>query len=295
MMRRMLGLVWMLAIALFASGCGGAAYEARSAGAPGAPGYAMDSDGDAIADSDDAAPGPEMSVHRSEMAPPPPPEPGPMAQAPPATGGRPPVKERPSPDTAVQPAPDAPTVDTGATKQVAAPLLIYTANIHLAVFEARKAIDEAEKLAKDAGGYLVRRNDKSITVRVPAGKFDGALAQMLKLGDVLHREVSVQDVTAEYHDLAVRLKNAEAVRDRLEELLKKAANVSDAIQVERELARVTADVESMKGRLKLLRELVSFSTITLRFQARAVDTIDSKVQLPFPWLHQLGLSNLLRL
>ncbi len=173
--------------------------------------------------------------------------------------------------------------------------MIYTANVHLAVFEAKKAIDEAEKISKDLGGYLVRRDDNSITVRVPAGTFDGALARMLKLGDVLHRDVSVKDVTAEYFDLQVRLKNAEAVRDRLQELLKKATNVSDAIQVERELSRVTADIESMKGRLKLLRELVTFSTITLRFEARPIDRIQSKVTLPFPWLHQLGLSNLLRL
>jgi hypothetical protein len=38
-----------------------------------------------------------------------------------------------------------------------------------------------------------------------------------------------------------------------------------------------------------------FSTITLRFEARPVDRIQSKVRLPFPWLDQLGLSNLLRL
>jgi hypothetical protein len=51
----------------------------------------------------------------------------------------------------------------------------------------------------------------------------------------------------------------------------------------------------MKGRLKLMRELILFSTITLRFEARAVESLDPKVRLPFPWLDQLGLSNLLRL
>ena len=305
MMRRAWIFLALALLSLFAIGCGGAASEAKS------PGYggdavataSVDRDADGITDEVDAMPeeAQQESLYRGEAQDAPARGGMPMAQAPAGPAPPPPVaKPQPQEPTAVdaegKPAPAGqPTVDTGTDPKVAAPLLIYEANVTLAVFEARKSIDQAEKIAKELGGYLVRRDDNSITVRVPAGKFDGALGQMLKLGDVLHRDVSVKDVTAEYFDLAVRLKNAEAVRDRLQKLLEKAANVSDAIQVERELSRVTADIESMKGRLKLLRELISFSTITLRFQARPVDQIDSKVRLPFPWLHQLGLGNLLRL
>lgn len=298
----MIGRLVAVLVALVAMGCGGAAYESKPAHAGGTMPTSADVDRDAVMDSEDVAEPEEEALYRREAGPMPArgAESPALAQAPPPvapapTAGQPGAADKPKPDTAAAPEPPGPTVDTGTDQRVAAPLLIYTANVHLAVFEAKKAIDQAERLAKQMGGYLVRRDDRSITVRVPAGKFDGALAKMLELGDVLHRDVSVKDVTAEYFDLAVRLKNAEAVRDRLQKLLEKAANVSDAIQVERELARVTADIESMKGRLKLLRELVSFSTITLRFEARPVDHIDSKVWLPFPWLHQLGLSNLLRL
>ena len=63
------------------------------------------------------------------------------------------------------------------------PLLIYRATIHLAVFEARKSIDQVEALAKELGGYLVERTDLGITVRVPAGDFDGALETISKVGD----------------------------------------------------------------------------------------------------------------
>lgn len=299
---------WMVLFACVVAGCGAAApqrAEAHSGGAVAT--VAMETNGDGVMDDTDVAEEQEM-LYREPPAPSPAADPSPVvgraavAQAAPAAPPPPPAGGQPGPTPAKPdaakpetPGETTPTIDTGTDKKLAGPLLIYTANVHLAVFEAKKAIDEAEKISKDLGGYLVRRDDNSITVRVPAGTFDGALARMLKLGDVLHRDVSVKDVTAEYFDLQVRLKNAEAVRDRLQELLKKATNVSDAIQVERELSRVTADIESMKGRLKLLRELVTFSTITLRFEARPVDRIQSKVTLPFPWLHQLGLSNLLRL
>jgi hypothetical protein len=291
-------LLWMLTVlvALFAIGCGGASAVGKAASpeAPGMGGMTMDRDGDGIADQRDEdghlyRAQPEESPAREISA-------GAVAQMqPPPKAGAPPPVQRPAPDAAGEPAPPPTGVETGADPQLAGPLLIYTANVHMAVFEARKALDKAEQISKDLGGYLVRRDDASITVRIPAAKFDGALAKLLELGDVLHRDISVRDVTAEYFDMQVRLKNAEAVRDRLQELLKKSANVTEAIQVERELARVTGELESMKGRLKLMRELILFSTITLRFQARPVESIDNKVRLPFPWLDQLGLSNLLRL
>jgi hypothetical protein len=184
---------------------------------------------------------------------------------------------------------------SGAPKSLAAPLLIYTANVRLAVFEAPKALDSAETLAKRSGGYLVRRDDTSITVRVPAASFEQTLQALLDLGDVLQRDVSVRDVTEEFYDLQIRIRNAEVVRTRLEELLKRAQRIEEALSVERELARVAGEIERMKGRLKLLGELVTFSTITLHFQARRTDRIDRSVSLPFPWLERLGLGELLRL
>jgi hypothetical protein len=191
----------------------------------------------------------------------------------------------------------APDGSSGVSERasIAGPMLIYTARLHLAVFEAKKAMDAAEKLARDSGGYLVRRNDRTITFRVPAGKFQGTLADVMKLGDVVHREVTARDVTEEFFDVQVRLQNLEAVRARFEDLLKRAQKVEEALAVERELERVAGQIEQLKGRLKLLKELVAFSTITVEFQPRATDQVESVVRLPFPWLQQLGLGELLRL
>lgn len=213
-----------------------------------------------------------------------------------AAGAAGPARQAPAKADASSPPESRPDgVATGGQGKVAGPMLIYRATLNMAVFETRKAIDAVEKLAKDSGGYLVSREDTRITVRVPATQFDGALERIGKLGDLLHRNVNVQDVTAEYTDLSIRLRNLEVMRTRLEELLQKANKVEDALAVERELERVTSEIERLKGRLKLLAELVSFSTITVEFQPRPVDHVDSKVHLPFPWLDQLGLGELLRL
>jgi hypothetical protein len=176
-----------------------------------------------------------------------------------------------------------------------APLLIYTAVLTMGVFGVEQALESVESLAREAGGYLLERNDTSITVRIPATRFRTALDGVGKLGDELHRQVNARDVTDEYADLEIRLRNAEVMRQRLESLLAKTGNIGDALAVERELERVAQTIEQIKGRLKLLGEQVAFSTITVNFQPRAVDRVDSKVDLPFEWLRELGLPQLLQL
>ncbi len=182
-----------------------------------------------------------------------------------------------------------------ATSAHRSPLLIYSATVTMAVFGLDAALDAVEELARARDGYLVRRTDASIVIRVPAAAFRDALSGVGKLGDELHRDVSAEDVTEAYHDLQMRLRNAEVVRQRLETLLAKAANVEDALAVERELSRITESIELIKGKLKLLGELVQFSTITVNFQARGVERVNPQTHLPFGWLQELGLSNLLSL
>ncbi len=178
---------------------------------------------------------------------------------------------------------------------VRAPLLIYRADIILAVFEVNKGLDVVEKIARDAKGYLVSRRDDSVTVRVPATGFDGSLQAVLKLGDVLQRNLQVDDVTAEMNDLTTRLKNAEAMRARFEQLLSSAKTTEEALKVEEQLGRITGEIESIKGKLRLMSELVAFSTITVSFRPVVSDKVNSKFKLPFTWLNDLGLSKLLSL
>ena len=214
--------------------------------------------------------------------------PGGGGLAPTAPGA--PAQPAPTPAPAGQPGQVA--TDQPVTPQ---PLLIYTAMFHLAVFETVAAIDTIELMARKRGGYLVQRTDAAIVIRVPAPQFHDAVTEVGGLGDVLHREVSVQDVTAEFRDLELRLRNLYAVRDRVEKLLAQSKNVHEALEVERELERITTAIEQMKGRLKYLSELIAFSTIHVNFQPRPTDQVSSEVKLPFDWLDDLGLPRLLDL
>lgn len=179
---------------------------------------------------------------------------------------------------------------------VRGPLLIYTAQITMAVFEVNAALGAIEELSRELGGFLARRDDMSITIRVPVAAFDAAVKRIERSGDMLHRNVTAQDVTEEYRDLEIRIRNARAVRDRLEQLLAKATKVEESVVVERELERVAGELERLEGRIKFLRDRAAFSTITVTFQPKQQQEITkTPFRLPVPWLNELGLGRLLSL
>lgn len=173
--------------------------------------------------------------------------------------------------------------------------LIYTAHVTMAVYQVGPGLDAIERIGREVGGYLSAKTDREVTIRVPRQRFEETLKRVEGSGDVLHRDVRAQDVTDEFMDLDTRLKNARAMRQRLQDLLAKAA-VKEALEIEKELGRITGEIESMEGKLKLLRDRIAFSTITVAFEARGAAAVrDMPLRLPFPWLSNLGLQRLLSL
>ena len=174
------------------------------------------------------------------------------------------------------------------------PLLIYTATLNLAVHHVEDQQNALVELARSHGGYLARRSGAEIVIRVPAQHFEEALTQAEALGDVLARTVDAQDVTEQFRDTRIRLRNLVAMRDRLEQLLAEADDVDEALAVERQMERITTEIELLRGRLRSLEDRIAYSTITVRFRARPTtqEQVD-EFQLPFRWLHRLGLQRLM--
>ncbi|MBX3190169.1 MAG: DUF4349 domain-containing protein [Labilithrix sp.] len=277
-------IVLMLSLVLW--GCGGAMHARvppraqHHGGYPGAS-YATataDRDGDGVLESRDAAPmAPPAEVSRNEMAAPAP-EPAPPPPPPPPGGDK--GEKKKAPDASEQPH------DTA--------MLIYTARVTMAVYQVDQGLTAVERIARDMGGYLAVKRDREITIRVPRARFEPALAAIDKVGDVLHRDIQAQDVTDEYVDLEIRIKNARAMQTRLKQLLERA-NVKEALEIEKEMRRVTEELELLEGKIKLLKDKIAYSTITVAFEPRGSSIQATKIRLPFPWLSQLGLPNLLQL
>lgn len=127
----------------------------------------------------------------------------------------------------------------------------------------QQAMDRARGIVTSLDGYVAAEAPNELTLRVPNERLDEALDRLGALGEVERREVRAVDVTAEYTDLRVLLTNAQALQTRLRALLEDADTVQDVLAVERELARVTAEVERLEGRLRLLENQIDFSSVRL--------------------------------
>lgn len=121
-------------------------------------------------------------------------------------------------------------------------------------------------IASDNETKYYEQIQHNIVVRIPAKEFDKFLVDISKgIEEFDYKEITSQDVTAEYLDLQARIKTKKELESRYLAILQKANTVTDLLEVERQLAEVRGEIESMQGRLKYLKNQVSFSTLSIQF------------------------------
>ncbi len=150
-------------------------------------------------------------------------------------------------------------------------------------FEADKPEDAQQKIgqiAESKGGFVVEtqssasdvkakvRDTVTMTVRVPAAKFDEALNEIRAASSrVLSESIKGQDVTEEFIDIEARLKTQKALEAQFLEIMKQSKTVEDALNVQTEIAGVRGEIEKIEGRKRFLESQASLSTIKIRLTA----------------------------
>ena len=169
-------------------------------------------------------------------------------------------------------APDEPA-DPGRTGATVAPKIVRTGSVDLVVkhHTFADAGRDLRAIAEGAGGYVAASETSShrgtptgsLTMRVPADRFDDVVIRVGRLGVVSSSDSSSQDVTGEYTDLRSRLRAANAEREQILLVLGEARSVPEILQVRDRLDDLQMDIEEMQGRLKVLDDQTSLSTLTV--------------------------------
>lgn len=152
--------------------------------------------------------------------------------------------------------------------------IIRTARLRYEAQDLEKTKDQIIRAIKDSKGFV--QNDNSgkdynqlyqrITLRVPNENFEKVLEDIGKgVSYFDERTISREDVTEEFVDLGARLRAKKELENRYISLLAKANNVKEMLEIERELATIREEIESKEGRLKYLKNQVSFSTVYVHF------------------------------
>lgn len=156
-------------------------------------------------------------------------------------------------------------------------MLIKDANIS---FET-KNIEETRQQIVDAinknNGYLSnedasvysQQNHYTMTIRIPSTKFETFLSEATKgVRNFDNKNISAKDVTQEFIDVEARLKTRKELESRYLDLLKKASSITDMLEIERQINTLRSEIESVEGRLKYLKNQVSYSTVTISFYTK---------------------------
>lgn len=159
--------------------------------------------------------------------------------------------------------------------------IIRNADVTMEVDSTTDAQHRVTSIAEANGGFVVtseakqrentdpakRTLDIKLVVRIPSEKFGPALDQIKQLaGNLPAENVTGQDVTEDFIDLEARIKTQKALEYQFLEIMKQADSVSEAMEVQRQIADVRTDIEKLEGRKRFLENRSSLSTITVNIQ-----------------------------
>ena len=175
-------------------------------------------------------------------------------------------------------------------QQSAARMVHYNGYANLHVARPEEIVEEIVLLSKKYKGDIERRSTQSITIRVPKDSFTETFNQIIKLGDVLNKSVTSEDVTEAFTSVELRLKTAQTTRDRLLALLEKAKDEEEKIKILRQLQRLNEQIDVIEAQMRTLKSLSDYSSISVDLTARkAVANGAQQIEAAgFSWIHNLS-------
>lgn len=157
--------------------------------------------------------------------------------------------------------------------------IVYRGRVSVRVRDVARASRRVEDLTSSAGGVVFSQQssgtagrdgyaEATLTLRVPPTEFVPTLDAVAALGRELSRSRTAEDVTTQVADTSSRVRSQERSVERVRALLDEAATIGEVVQVEAELARREADLESLQAQLARLQDVTEMATIDVTLVQR---------------------------
>lgn len=119
----------------------------------------------------------------------------------------------------------------------------------------------------NGSAYSGRRyRSASLTIRIPAGKVDNFVSDVEAFANVVRKNKNLEDVTLNYVATESRVTALETEEARLLELLAKAENMTDLLEIEGRLTDVRYELENYASQLRLYDNQIDYATIYLNIE-----------------------------
>ena len=116
----------------------------------------------------------------------------------------------------------------------------------------------------NGSSYASRRyRSANLTVRIPDEKVDQFTDEISGLANVVNQNLRREDITLKYVSTSSRVTALETEEARLLELLAKADNMTDLLEIEARLTDVRYELENYASQLRLYDNQIDYATIYL--------------------------------
>lgn len=110
---------------------------------------------------------------------------------------------------------------------------------------------------RDNGRYA------NLSLRIPSDKVGEFVNSAKGVGTLLSSNDYAQDISAQYFDRETRLNVLRVQLERLKSILVETDNLADIIELEKEIARVTIEIEELTSELRRWDNLVDYATVSI--------------------------------
>lgn len=175
-------------------------------------------------------------------------------------------------------------VQTG--QAITAQKLIRTMDMEVETDELDTLLASLDAKVAAMGGYMEERSVRNgspsatrryryanLTIRVPVDRLDEMVEHISGKTNVITSNEKADDITLTYVATQSRVKALEVEQDRLLELLAKADNMSDLLQIEARLTEVRTELEKVASQLRLYDNLVDYGTVHLNITEVQIFTV----------------------
>ena len=160
--------------------------------------------------------------------------------------------------------------------------IVKTGEVGLEVDDVGVVLAHLRGMAVEVGGYVggsqagTLDQSASVTLRIPADRFDEVLTRLQELEDVelISMSTREEDVTGQVVDLEARIRNLEASEASYRALLDRAERIEDILTIQSRLDEVRGQIEQIEAQLQAVEGQAALSTLTVTIVPRAEPVAD---------------------